>query len=219
MPRIRIPDLALPGFKALAELDEEKIQKLSQFLNSLPVGFKMSDLNDYLLSELEVSESRSIVQTLFSFRELLEHRNVNFQELSDSLVESYKDIETEISDEELAILKRNLEIIFQNSNSLKLTLKTKQLRTEDSKVYSDSKVITDIRLIFNDDIEESNRNGVVIHKLHFEFFENKELNDFFISLDLSELKELKEHIDRAIKKDETIQKDYESTIHFINPNK
>lgn len=218
MPRIRIPDLALPGFKALAELDGEKIQKLSQFLNSLPVGFKMSELNDYLLSEIKISESQSIVQTLFSFRELLEPKDVDFKELSTSLAESYKELEQETSDKNLELLKKNLELIFQNSKSLKLTLKTRQLKTEDSKIYSDSKVITDIRLIFNDDIEDKNRNAVVIHKLHFEFFENKELNDFFISLDLSELKELKEHIDRAIKKDEIIQKDYESTVHFINPN-
>ena len=216
MPRIKIPDLALPGFEAIAQLNEEQSQKFSQFLNSLPVGSKMEDINNYLFSELNVTDSRSIVQTLVSFRELLEADNVDFEELSSSLVNSYKETKNEGREEEAYFLKRNLQLIFSNSKNLKLTLKAKQLSTEDSFIYSDSKIITDIRLVFNDEIEDEKRNAIVIHKLHLEYYQNKEIQDIFLTLDLSELKKLKDNIDRAIKKEDVIKKDYESIIHFIN---
>lgn len=223
MPSINIPNLALPGFAALSKLPKETGQELAKFLKDSQVGIKMELIDAYLQKlGVEADQSRAIVQTIVSFRGLLEEAT-DLDEIAKSLTTSYKqrikgplyNSSEKFDPEDEEILIENLKQIFKNSKSLKLTLKANRLLSEDCAVYSSGSIITDIRVVFDDDLSEQKRNAVVVHRLNLEYSSPNKSNNFFIALTNEDLKNLKAVIDRALQKEEAIVKDYDKTIHFI----
>ena len=224
MPAITIPKLALPGFTALSKMPIAVGKKFAEFLKYSPVGIKMDQVNEFLQTlDIQSDQSRAIVQTIITFRGLLEE-SPNLEETAKNLTESYKEktknsLDTallgKLSDQEEQVLFENLKQIFESSKSLKLTLKANRLLSEDYAVYSSSSIITDIRLVFDDDLAEKDRNGVIVHRLNIEYISPSDSNSLFVSMTNDDLKELKAAIDRALQKEEVIIKDYNSTIHFI----
>lgn len=217
MPRIRIPQFAFKGFDAISRLTEDQVNKFTSYLDNMNVGTKMEQINNFLDSILESDDSRNIVQALISFSELLQPSTIDFEALAASLASSYKDqFEGEVSSEIHQNLKRNLSLIFNHSESLKLTLKAIDLVSEEDYIFNDSKIITDIRLVFNDELESNYRSALLVHHLYIEYYKDREQRKIVLALDLADLKKLKEHIERAIKKDDIIKDDYSNSFNFLN---
>lgn len=157
MPIIRIPKAAKPGLAELAKLKSDEVTKLADFLYSSPVGIRMNEIVSFLNSSLNIptNKSHEIVQTLVSFRSLLEPPNVDFESLSSNLSSSYKESSVDsFSSEDERNLKEALLIIFKKSQNLKLTLKAERLFYDDDAVFSESRIVTDIRIVFDDDLSE-----------------------------------------------------------------
>jgi len=89
------------------------------------------------------------------------------------------------------------------------------LLSNDSAIYSESKVVTDIRIIFNDDLEEKDRNAMIVHGLNIEYYSANDIKNFHVSLTTTDLKDLKDVIERAISKENIINKDYSTDFKFI----
>lgn len=216
MARIIIPPGIVEGFIAISNLNDNQLSSLSNFLRALPIGSKFEEIDKFLNSELNIPTSEKIVQTLVSFGELLEPDDVNTKELASDLAESLQRNYSELTRQnDLSNLEQNLVKIFESSQNLKLTLKAYNLVLENNDLYVSSKVITDIRLIFNDNITDSNRSAVIIHKLHLVLQNARKNTDIFITMDSSDLKKLKDTIDRAILKEDLIKEDYEN-VNFID---
>lgn len=215
MAKLIIPPAVIGGFKEIAKLNENQINELANYLHTFEVGTKFEELDKFINSKLHVSNSNTLVKTIISFGELLEAEDVKYSELAHELRDSAEQSLQEENISNLDALEFNLVKIFENSKNLKLTVKAYNLLLENSNVYIDGKIISDIRLIFNDNLTESNRNGVIIHRLHLNLQNKKDNNDIIITLDSSDLKKLKDVIDRALLKEDIIKEDYEN-IHFIN---
>jgi hypothetical protein len=126
-------------------------------------------------------------------------------------VDSYK----ESTQENPERLKQNLLEIFNNFKTLKLTLKADTLLSNDSAIYSESKIVTDIRIIFNDDLKEPDRNALIVHGLNIEFYSSNESKNFHVSMTTTDLKDLQDVIERAIEKESIISKEYSKDFKFI----
>jgi hypothetical protein len=215
MAKINIPKDVLPGFSLLASLDSEQIGKLSSYLREMPIEGKLNDLGEFLTTELAISSSIEIVKTIVSFTELLEKPNVDFNELSTNLVDAYKERENETDADTLEALKQNLLEIFRNSKQFRLTIKAKRLISENDNLLQESKIVTDLRLVFDEDLENKKRNAIIIHRLQFDFRTQNESKSIFFSLDIEDLNKLKEEVERAIKKENIIKNDYEDILGFV----
>lgn len=175
MALIRIPKYALPGFYALIHLEDHQIDEFSTFLANMKVGTSPRTIESFLSKQLNVSKSSDIVQTLISFTDLLSPADVDYQLLSRSLTDSFcQQSENKFSQDEIEKLKANLFTIFINSKNLKFTLKAFDLVRDDDFLFQDSKVFSDIRLVFNDDIEDKSRNAILIHRLLIDYYKDKD---------------------------------------------
>jgi hypothetical protein len=216
MSSIRIPPSVLPGFKKIADLNSEQITHLAKFLKNLKVGFTLDTLVAFLSRELNLSKAQEVAQTIISFSELLEPDDVNFSDLATNLTQSYNEMSNEILDEKvLEALRENLLVIFSNSTNLKITLKAKRLIYENENILSETKIITDIRLIFNNPISNKNRNALLFHKLHISYQHGDTSKDIFMTLDSEDLKQLKTEVERALEKEAVIKEDYNDIFNFI----
>lgn len=75
--------------------------------------------------------------------------------------------------------------------------------------FNESRIVSDIRLVFNDDdlkkVEPSY--AVILHNLIIKYTKGHgEPGSFFVAMDMGDLKNLKESLDRAFTKDEEIRK-------------
>ncbi len=219
MAKVYIPDDVFPGFTELAKLPHEKVVKFASFLRNITVRINfedfLSEIDDYLSSQLKIRSSRQIVETLISLGDLIGKANFNSEVTATSLTESFKELSAEeLTSKELKALKSNLILILSNSQNLKLTLKALELAHEGENVFREAKIITDIRVIFNEDLDEKGRNSMILHRLHIAFKKNKRPDDIYMTMDLQDLNLLRDGIDRAIRKEEIIRKDYED-LKFV----
>jgi hypothetical protein len=69
-----------------------------------------------------------------------------------------------------------------------------------------TRILTDARPVFPRRADEDPAGFVIIHTMRVDYFENNQAKDWYVSLDSDDLKVLKEAVDRAIEKQNTLQR-------------
>jgi hypothetical protein len=211
MARVKLsPDL-VKGIRILNSVDENQLRTIVNFLKDMPIGTPAKTAEKAFIAALDMANADVVFPTILSVIDFVQ-TNKDDDALTDILesVESEDPINTEK-------LKSIFSEILDNSKNVILTTKAVEILNANHNNYITCKAITDIRLIFDDNITEPNRNAVIVHKLHFTVSNPSNSEDIFIHLDMQDLTKLKDVIDRALLKEELIREDYES-IMFISPN-
>lgn len=216
MLRFQIPDSAIPTFTELSKLSKEDTNKIVSLLQQVEIG---DTLDDFLEIFKDTNLSKDIIgmaETIFSFGGLLANeKKSDIQSIAAALTKAYEEKrEGKIEENEVKRLNENLLIIFESADNLKKTFKAFYLFTENDKLYNNSRVITDMRLLFNDEIESPPGCGVILHQLKIEYMENGKRKSVFVSLNRDDVRELSENLQRALKKEEVI-KENQPNIKFI----
>lgn len=211
MARVKLsPDL-IKGIKIINSVDEDQLRRIIHFLKDMPIGTPAKIAEKSFNSALGIEDGDVVFPTIISV--------INFVQMNkdeDALNDILESVE---SGEPLNLdkLKSVFSEIIDNSRNIILTTKAVEILNANNDNYLTCKAITDIRLIFDDNIAEPKRNAVIVHKLHFTVSNPSNSEDIFVHLDMRDLKSLKDVIDRAILKEELIKEDYEN-ITFISPN-
>lgn len=211
MTEISIPSAVIPGFKFIAKLSKKSVQQIVNYLNNTQVSSDpnhfLQGLAEFIKNELRIKGHKDIAVAIASFINLL--KEDNYKIVSENLANSFKELHyPTITDKDFTILKYNLAQILKACDNLELSVKAYTLKKESLNIYQKSKVVSDIRVIFNKDIESKERQAVLVHNLHITYRTNSENKQFFLALDLNDLKEIQIQIERAITKDTIIKSDY-----------
>src|SRR5690606_25360414 len=103
-------------------------------------------------------------------------------------------------------LNQHLNVFYSISGRTKQTIKGFQLLNDNQKNLIDAKIVTDIRVVFDDDVNTTEvDNAVIVHNLKLEFNENNDIKEIFISLDSNDVVLLNEVCSRAIKKENILR--------------
>ncbi len=212
MPDIFIPENVITGFNKIAKLSTHDVEQIADYLKTIIFSSNASKIltkfEDFVSTELNIKDARDIIEAILSFSNL--EIDKDSEDLSSKLAESFKELYSpDIRTEDFNSLKSNILVLLNNSENIRMSLKASRLTADNSNVYYKSKISSDIRLIFNEDLNSKDRRAVLLHNLHISYRSNKKTENFFVTLDLDDLKELKETIERAIKKEEIIKKDYQ----------
>jgi hypothetical protein len=216
MAKYQIPENHRPGFDAIIKLNNEDANALAKAIKDVPVGASPKSFFNQLQEQLEINGISKIAFTLSSLVGLRAFEGTSDEGTAQEVAESYSEsVENELSKEEYDNLVNKLTLFFSSFQNLISTYKANNLLLANDKLYKESKVISDIRIVFNENIEESNRHAVIIHNLQLKYLCMDDEKEFFISLNTADLKELKEQVERALEKDFLIKKDY-NIINFID---
>lgn len=214
MPEIYIPKEVIPGFESIIRLSKKSVEQISNFLVNSKVSSDPNDILDKLSIFIEtnpqIKNTKDLVQTIASFIHLLTEKN-DYETVAENLSKSFKEIHSpNINEKDFTSLKHNLSQILKSSVNLNLSVKAYKLLRENNYVYKNSRIVTDIRIVFSDDLGSKNRKAILIHNLHINYMSDKLNKEFFVSLDLDDLKDIQGQIERAIKKDKIIKTDYKN---------
>lgn len=216
MTRFQIPDNALHAFTELSKLSTSESEKIGLLLQQFPLGGNIEDLKELLDDNQLFVDVPDMAETFFSFGSLLTNKkdiskDILAKKLSDAFAVKKKD---EIGKDVVEQLEKNLLTFFESADSLTKTMKAIKLLTENAHIYHECGIMTDMRLLFNDNLETGSSCGVILHQLKIEYIENGKKRSFFVSMDKDDLTELSDVLQRALKKEEVILKN-QSDIHFI----
>ena len=214
MPRYTIPEQFKAGFVRLANLNEQEVQNIALLLKGMPVGEGPQKFHERLTTNINVEGSASIASSLYSIGALLTKEKAD-ENLVLELVEAFK-VSTQLdSEKEIENLKISLLILLPYFKNLKTTFKAFNVIFDNERIFEETRIITDIRLVFNDDISNSERMALISHQLKVHFRENDSERDMYFSLNTSDLLEIRACIDRALEKEHEIIKDYTGNLTFI----
>lgn len=214
MSKFKIPQAFIQGFKELATIDDALIAKITSFLQGMSLGMGPTAFMNKLKEE-DSSIGRELANVVYSFGALLNRNaNANLNEMARDLSQACKEADLpNVEDLENRLIK-----IFQASRNLKLTSKAIELLKENDNVYIDSRVLSDIRMVFDDNLNHDDRCAMVMHNLKLTYQTSNEEKEFYISLDHADLIKLKQTIERAIEKDDILRNTVTKDITFININ-
>lgn len=221
MPRFQLPNLYLAGFDSMLTLQDAQVEKIADFLKNIPVG--TGPQNFAIMAEVGLGEKNAVdprlIGTLYSLGNFrLSEDGFSIEELTNAISESYFEQSVNrniLTQEQRDRFKWILSKFFSVSDNLTVSFKAFQLMAEKENVMRDNRIVTDIRLLFKEELTDTPRQGLVIHQLKIEAEDTGETISHFFSLTSTDLEKLQVQINRALEKENLIRKDYQGLIDFI----
>ena len=202
----QVPKSQKPVLDALLRYDKVKWESLLSCLEEAGPFLISEGVEDRISKALDVDdrEAGAINYTLTSI--YAAHENFGFT--ANKILRAIK------SDPDLAPLLaeagedeigRFLDRLFSLKASLGVVTKAYRLAREHENIFCTSGVTTDLRPVFDEAAETAIAAGIV-HHLRISFHKHASDGDFFVALDAADLRQLREEIDLALKKEIELRK-------------
>jgi hypothetical protein len=218
MRKYFIPEAYIKGFSQLSELGDLDVQGLVQLFKNFHVGeriediLKYGDTIDFTADKLELE---SILRSVLSITSIFETASRNIEEFTIAFAQSFQNI-VKCDDIKRDAFAGKLALLLAHFDKVMLNAKAGEIILENKHNLQHSRIISDIRTIFVENLTEDKHYAVIIHNLKLTYTSDaKSDNEFFISLDLTDLHNLKNIVDRAIEKDKILRNNGHS-LEFLD---
>ena len=207
---IKIPQDRVETFEKFINLNDEKIESFIKALHTTKPSLSISLLSKQIsdLTNLSYEDIEDMVTMFFELYVFQSVRTYPIEQIVDSICDYAKQSKNEKlipKDNNWDRLKKNMLAVLNQDNTLSLSAKAIEIYSDYEKVFCNAKIYSDIRPVFSSDLEEKPI-MVVIHNLKITYNENNEHKETFIALDSNDLKQLKNQIQRAEEKEESLIK-------------
>lgn len=216
--RIKIPKRAFPIMIKILDLEENQKEFLENQFKNLKPTIAMDFLNN--IQPLEgFDDFRIILQELIVYYSLFYHLQEDnlVSDLEDfilnlkaSFIEEYESIDKPKADDfdaKVQSMGKFLKKILTSNEVLYFIEKARHLLTEQSRLIENTRIITDLRPVFEEKKIKYPLYCVIFHNLRIEYSKDLGTNEkAFFTLDHNDLIQLQKQIDRALKKEEEMQK-------------
>jgi hypothetical protein len=208
MTSLSIPEMDLPVFKTIVELNDAQITSLAAALNETGATLKQSAFADQISNKIKTigpSDVAAILRVLFILYRMKDRTGMSSQELAEGVSISVSKND-QFSAEVIASLRIRIEKLLAFNNTIAVTAKAMDVITEHPHVFCGARILSDIRPVFATTAESASA-AVVIHTLQIGYHDGGTgpHKEFYVALDTSDLGRLKETILRAEKKDIALQ--------------
>ncbi|EOR95461.1 hypothetical protein ADIARSV_1377 [Arcticibacter svalbardensis MN12-7] len=215
MAEYSIPKSFEKGFRHLINLEHKDLIRISEKMNQFEVGGGPLEFQKFL-RELEIDEIDEISKSIFSFGKLLLDNYGNYRPVVEGLLKAYiREYDNSFLNKDNEDIIQKLMIIFESSSKVKMSYKTMSLMSDVPNVFRESSILTDIRVVFNDDILDANRNAIISQQIKLIYIENTIEKALYLNADRFDLEELKGQIDRALLKEEVFRNEYSDKFKFV----
>ena len=200
-----------PSLQRLDELPDEAVAAMNDALDAVP-NYSVTDA----LAEAVTAASKQVgqdvdgdalIQVLIALRGQVERPTKAADEddiaaLSADLAES-PDLNIEGEDERRAFARRIASLI--RHDAIATTAAAVDVLGEDERIFEGARTLTDIRPVFGVHPDQRPTAAIIVNTLKIDCFTARGPEEFYVSLDPDDLENLKEVLERAITKTETIR--------------
>jgi hypothetical protein len=209
---VRVPEQHIIPLRDLAELEEEKYERIKAALKgwepSLQIEGLISSLSeDTDSSETDTANFLSILVNIYSLQHV---HGWSMDDVFQGILGQIQEVpgrEAPLTEEQVEKFRAFLEEVSGLDETFGVMAKGLGLVEEDERNLADARVISDLRPIFRPDSETDIIASAIKHNLRISYRHRTEsqVEDFFVSLDEEDLRNLKDEIERALAKAETIR--------------
>jgi hypothetical protein len=219
-PQFRIPEEFKSGFTTLIKLNDSQFDQLKDVLRSTKSGELDAALSQDLVASLGLKpmDALTLGVTIISVYRLLFQTTGSVAEVSLGLEAAFRSTASPASEQIGARLRSRLSELLSLHSNLFYTIKSLALFDESDAVFVDCRVISDIRLAFdNRAVSDGYKTGMVVHNFKLGYRQNGELLHLIVSCHGNDLEQLRAAIDRALEKEKAIREgDLGRSISFID---
>lgn len=208
---IRVPREDIQWFRYFVDFDEETLKHLVKDLHNLPPTLNIPELAETLASKYDYDNEEiiNLIKSLWNWAIVTRQIGISADEFIDGVI-SYLDglnEEQVWDDNKTRLLKERKGILVEilaSSNAISLGAKAIELLFEQNIIFRNSKVITDLRPVFDEDADDIY--GLLpFHILVINCFKEGKHEKICFSLDGNDIKQLHKQLERAMRKERLIK--------------
>ncbi len=194
------------GIVVAKRLAPAVVSRLVDALNEAPPVSNPDEMAERLTEYLSgISKERlvALLRTLYTLYFIRDLSGVSLSRFLDDLIEAASK-DQRLKSDDLPVLRDTLEKLL-NIKPLLIVAKAARLQRDGERLYCTSKVLSDIRPVFNDNPSSAPAGAVITHTLKVAYHEGPIHRDVQIVLDSDDLADLEKVIHRAQLKDKSLR--------------
>ena len=209
MQELQIPDKFKPGFELLVRIESKTVEKLMAALSQALPFLRIEDLASAVASRVQVlteEEVGEIMEAVISLYNLRDYSGASIDELTEGISQAFEEDEQlpHISEEEKQEFERRLASFLNLDGVLSVTSKAINVVRDHERIFTGSRILTDMRPIFGSDLEKAPAGVAIVHMLKIEYGDLQGEHEFFVALNAIDLEQLRQQLDKANKKAKSI---------------
>ena len=207
--QIRIPKHNYNGLAKLLHVSDEQLQKLFSVFEEQTPTLSHEKYLAHVIQKVDfdpddVAEMLDVMITLYSVRFSI---NLDIPDFVDVLCRALEDtgFEPLIPDNgDWSLFRNRLTTFLSFSQSIGIVSKSSFIFFQHTNIFQEARIFTDVRPVFDSDLEETPVGGLVVHKLKITYMQSGEQQEIFLALGADDIRAIREVLDRAELKEKSI---------------
>lgn len=218
---LRIPEAHKPALRKLISLDAEFGQALFKALEKAEPAASPDGLASSIASDVSIplNDLREIIAALLSLALTRETYSISTSKVVDDVLA--RAVEENLIDDDPETVssgKQRLSELLSLERSVGVSSRVLGIISEHKHAFVSARILTDMRPVFSAGEDPTPLAGMIVHNLKLETHVDGRHKDFFVALDARDLKELRDVIDRAIRKETALKVSIVSGgISYVDP--
>lgn len=195
IPAVAIPEVVQAGFRKFEQLTDEAYAELLRVLQEEQAELDPRSFSARLsnrIKTIEPGDVQEIFDTLVSFVAGSITLGLSHGDFIEAIIKGDPDL----TEAEQGIIRQRLSQVLQ-TDSLLMTAKALDILTDQPNSFVGARILTDVRPIFHDDPDTAPIVALLIHTLKVTYHSKGKHEDFYVALNIEDLKRLRKIIDRA----------------------
>jgi len=202
MAALRIPRSHQTGLAKIIALDDEAMGELCAALESTDPALIPQEFAAKLgakVPRIPRDDLENILRSLIGIYQVRGATSASAPEFAEEICKAVEDSKTEslqLPPERRQAFKQRVIKLLGYEGSLGTTSKALDVMTEHERILCGARVITDVRSVFADPAQKPTA-AVIVHMLKISYHQDSEHKDFYVALDSSDVRKLKDILRRA----------------------
>lgn len=207
---IRIPEQDRGKLAVLLQQSQAGLDQLYEVLKSTSPRLRVADLVSDIRNRTDIPAAplRDVVAILVTLSWLTADQQLTSERMVDEVFQAADDADDErlkVSDIQKAAIRASLVKLLSLDRTLGVTAKALYIAYQYPRHYHESRVFTDARPVFTRNPAEPPSAFIITHSLQLRIHDDGTDREWFLSLDSSDLLEIKEAVDRALEKEKSLR--------------
>jgi hypothetical protein len=208
MASINIPKSAYQAIQSLTRLKPSDFEALLEALSKATPALGRGNFWSHvapLVPQIKADEVKTIVNEILDMSEGMDILDMGVDEFATAIAESsVATNELKLSQADEQLLRERLIKVFVGRKGLSITLKAMGVMVDQERTFYSARILTDVRPVF-DEKGETVDAAVIVHNLRIHYGQDSEHKDFYVSLDTSDIADIREALDRADAKAKSLE--------------
>ena len=203
---IQIPKRHIPTLAKIQLLSDDDVDRLKA---ALEVAIPKRDAEEMALQLASMvpgippQDLVSIIDTVYSLYHVREFSEVSNTRFLNDLVHAMRTADLLPDKQDVKEIRGRLQKLLGIEN-IRILSKALKLQREGERLFCGAQILSDLRSIFSEDVGVKPSAAVVSHTLKLSYHEHGQHKEFFVILEKDDLEALKEVVERAQAKEETL---------------